>query len=381
MIDSSSLDLLKTLVEHETPSGDKPALDAMAASLAERFRALGGEASRIANPRGGDHLRVVFGPTAPASAPPILVLGHFDTVWPSGTVVKRPFRVESDRASGPGVYDMKAGIVILLEALRIVGPRIYASLPRSLEILLTSDEEIGSPESRRWIEAAARSAAIVLVLEPPLPGGALKTARKGVGRFTVRAIGKEAHAGVEPEKGVNAIEEMAHQILMLRNVANPEEGTTLNVGVIAGGTTPNVVPGQATAEVDVRASFRGEADRVEKAIRDLRPALPGVRIEVSGGFNRPPMERTQAIASLFEKAAAIAATLGMPLAEGSTGGGSDGNFTAALGVPTLDGLGADGGALTPNMSISCWIRSRDEPNFSPHCSSDCDAPSRKFRHA
>jgi glutamate carboxypeptidase len=215
--------------------------------------------------------------------------------------------------------------------------------PRGVEVLFTSDEEIGSPTSRSLIEGLARHSAYALVLESPLPGGRLKTARKGVGGFTVEIEGKAAHAGVEPEKGISAVTELARQVLRINALAEPSAGTTLNVGVVEGGTTPNVVPARARARVDVRVTTAAEAQRTEKALRALAPVTPGARLTVVGGFNRPPMERTPAIAALFDNARRIGETLGLFLTEGSTGGGSDGNLTAALGVPTLDGLGALGG--------------------------------------
>jgi glutamate carboxypeptidase len=209
--------------------------------------------------------------------------------------------------------------------------------------LFTSDEEIGSPSSRSLIESLASECSHVFVLEPPLAGGGLKTARKGVGRFTLAVAGKAAHAGVAPQDGASANVELAHQILALQALNDPAEGTTLNIGTIQGGTTPNVVPAHASAEIDVRAVTRAGAERVERALAALGPVDPRTRVSVSGGFNRPPMERTEAVAALFEQARRIGEGLGLSLTEGSTGGGSDGNFTAALGVPTLDGLGVEGG--------------------------------------
>ena len=332
---------LRALVEHESPSRDKPALDALARVLADRLRAIGGEVEIVANPGGGDHLLARFfgGAEDPT---PALVIGHFDTVWPLGTLAGMPFRVEGDRAAGPGSYDMKASLVLAEFAL---GAMIDLGLrpPRPVEILLTSDEEIGSPTSRRLIEERAMRSAFALVLEPPLPDGSLKTARKGVGHFTLTVEGRAAHAGVEPEKGVSAIGELAHQILYLHALGEPAAGTTVNVGVIEGGTTPNVVAARASARVDVRVATVEQAEVIEAAIRQANPYTAGASLRVEGGFNRPPMERTPAISALFERAQEIGRTVGLELAEGSTGGGSDGNFTAAAGLPTLDGLGARGG--------------------------------------
>jgi glutamate carboxypeptidase len=332
---------LRGWVEHETPSRDEPALDRLAAKLAARFGAIGGAVETIANDAGGNHVKARFGFGFDDSIAPALVLCHFDTVWPVGTLARRPFRVEDGRAYGPGAFDMKASLVLVAAAIEAIRALRLAP-PRPLVVLFTSDEEVGSPTSRGLIEAEARGAAFALVMEAPLPGGRLKTARKGVGGFTLTVSGRAAHAGVEPEKGASAIVELAHQVLAIGGLADRDAGTTLNVGTIAGGTTPNVVPDRATAAIDVRVSKLEEADRVEAALRALRPVTPGTSLAVAGKFNRPPMERTAAIGALFERARAVGRTLGMDLHEGATGGGSDGNFTAAVGTPTLDGLGAGG---------------------------------------
>ncbi len=334
------IESLRALVEHESPSRDKGALDGLAAILAERFRAIDCDVRTVPNPLGGDHLVVRFDPEG-STAKPALVLAHFDTVWPRGTLDRMPFRVEGDLASGPGIYDMKASLVqaeFALKAIRASGraPR------RPIELLLTSDEEIGSTTSRSLIEERAREAAHVLVLEPALPDGSLKTARKGVGIYIVEIEGRAAHSGVEPEKGISAIQELAHQILRIHDLGNPEFQTTLNVGVVSGGTTSNTVAASATARVDVRVTIPEEEHRLESAMVGLQPVLPGAKIHVRGGFNRPPMVRTPAVVRLYEEVRAVGQRLGLDLGEGSTGGGSDGNFTAALGIPTLDGLGVRG---------------------------------------
>ncbi|WP_406700270.1 M20 family metallopeptidase [Singulisphaera sp. Ch08] len=340
---------LATLVSYESPSRDKAVLDPYATMLAGRFEALGGDVNLIENRVGGNHLDARF--DFQQVAPPALILAHFDTVWPLGTVVDRPFRIEGPCAYGPGSYDMKASI-ILLEAALAALQALGLSPRRPIHILITSDEEIGSPTSRSLIEAAARECAHALVLEPPLPGGVLKTARKGVGGFTIEIEGKAAHAGVEPEKGISAINELALQIPRINALANPTVGTTINVGRIEGGTTPNVVPAHAMARVDVRVATMDEAQRIEEAFRGLQAITPGASIQVSGGINRPPMERTPASRELFAKTQQIGRSLGLELEEGSTGGGSDGNFTAALGVATLDGLGMPGaGAHAINEHI------------------------------
>jgi glutamate carboxypeptidase len=331
---------LGELVRHESPSRDKAALDDLAAQLATRMAHLGGAIEMIANPRGGNHVLARF--PASSQARPALVLGHFDTVWPAGTLERLPFRVEDGRIKGPGVLDMKASLVMLFHALEVLDER-GLDRPRPVWVLLTSDEEIGSPSSRGSIETVAKEAAYVLVPEPALPDGSLKTARKGLGRYELRVNGRAAHAGVDPENGVSAVLELAHQVIRMHELADPLQGTTLNVGLISGGTTANVVPAQALAQIDTRVASMTEADRLDRQLRALRPVLQGTSLEVSGGMSRPPMERTDGIASLFQQASEIGRALGLTLTEGSTGGGSDGNFTAALGVPTLDGLGARGG--------------------------------------
>jgi glutamate carboxypeptidase len=330
---------LRSWVEHESPTRDKPALDALAGRLAAMLRELGGEVAILPNPGGGDHVRARF--FGESHAPHALFLAHFDTVWPLGTLAQMPFRVEDGRAYGPGSYDMKSSLVLLefaLTALRDCG----GVPPRPVVVLLTSDEEIGSPTSQALIESEAAGAAYALVPEPPLPGGGLKTARKGVGHFTIEVTGRAAHAGVEPGKGISAIVELAHQILAITRLADPAAGTTLNVGIIEGGSATNVVAASATAKVDVRVTAMAEARRVERAMAGLAPVLSGTSVRVSGGVNRPPMERTEAIAGLFRRARQIGANLDFDLTEGASGGGSDGNITAALGVPTLDGLGTLG---------------------------------------
>lgn len=337
------VETLRELVEHETPSLEKELLDELAEALRARFAAIGAEARLVPNADGGNHVRVALPPADPVAgdARPALVLCHFDTVWPRGSLARNPFRVVDGIGYGPGCFDMKAGIAMLLYALAAVRD-LGLRLPRPVVALLTSDEEIGSPSSRPLIEAEAARAAYALVLESPLAGGALKTARKGVGTYHLEVHGRAAHAGLEPEKGVSAVVELAHQVLRLEALANPALGTTLTVGVIRGGTRSNVVPARAAAEIDVRVSSLAEAERVDTALRGLAPVLPGARLQVRGGLNRPPMERTPQVAALFERARAVGRELGLELGEGAAGGASDGNFTAALGVPTLDGLGALG---------------------------------------
>ena len=331
---------LASLVGHESPSRDKPRLDGLARVIAGRLGAIGGAVEIVANPDGGDHVLARFFDDK-SGHKPALVLGHFDTVWPAGTLARMPFRVDGGRAFGPGVYDMKASLIeaeFALDELARSGVRP----PRPVVVLFTSDEEIGSPTSRRLIEETARGCEYALVLEPPLAGGALKTARKGVGHFVVEVEGRAAHAGVEPGRGASAILELARQVVDLHALTDLEGGVSVNVGVIEGGTTANVVAARASARVDVRAPTVAQAEGLERAIRRAVAMTPGTTLTIRGGFNRPPMERTPAIARLFEQAREIGRGLGLELGEGATGGGSDGNFTAALGVPTLDGLGIAG---------------------------------------
>jgi glutamate carboxypeptidase len=330
---------LQTYVLHETPTADKPAMDRLGRLLADRLKSLGGDVEIHHRVDAGDHVVGRFPGTE--TLRPALVMCHFDTVWPVGTLDRLPYRIDGDRAYGPGVFDMKASLVLVAAAIDWLH-RTSAPLKRPIWVLYTSDEEVGSHTSRGLIESLALEAAYVLVMEPGMADGALKTARKGVGRFEVLVEGKAAHAGVEPEKGASAIVELAHQILKIQALTDLALGTTINVGVVAGGTTSNVVPALATARIDARASTLQEAARIEAALNALTPVIAGTRVVTTGGFNRPPMERTPAGRALYFQAREIGRDIGLDLNEGSTGGGSDGNFTAALGIPTLDGLGALG---------------------------------------
>lgn len=347
------LDALADLTAYEAPSTDKAALDRFADYLAARFAALGAEVELIANAEGGNHVRARF--AGAEALPPALLLCHFDTVWDVGTLEKRPFHIEDDRAYGPGTYDMRGGIVVAefaLRALQALGvpPR------RPVTLLLNSDEEIGSRTSRALIEETARGAAYVLVMESAFAHGELKVARKGVGDYTLRITGRAAHAGVEPEKGISAVEELAHQILYLRTLSDWERGTTVNVGVVHGGTRSNVIPDYAEAHIDLRAWTLEEALRVDAALRALKPVLPGAQLSIEGGLNRPPLEFTPQAQALFERVRALGTALGQDIQAARTGGGSDGNFTAALGIPTLDGLGPSGdGAHAEHEHV--WIPS------------------------
>jgi glutamate carboxypeptidase len=345
------LEALRQLVEAESPSTDKQACDNCADRVVDVFgRSVSGiTTERHRQAERGDHVELRLG----QADKPILLLCHHDTVWDRGTLERLPFVVDNNVVRGPGAFDMKAGIVEAAFALRA------SRTNRAVVVLSTSDEEVGSGSSRSLIEDRAREASAVLVLEPATSGGAIKTARKGIADFRIRVTGRAAHAGVEPEKGVSAIEEASDIVLRLRKLADPNRGTTINVGVFRGGTRPNVVAAQAELQVDVRLASKAESDRVLPAIEQLRPELPGARVEILGGLDRPPMERTEGIVRLARLAQEIAAELGFELKESSTGGGSDGNFTAALGVPTLDGLGPDGGGAhsdSEHLLIDSWLR-------------------------
>ena len=335
---SEMIDVIRQLVTQETPSSDKPRLDAFAEFLATRLREVGADVEVLQQEARGNHIRARFGPQN--NEPQALILCHYDTVWAVGSLETHPFRIEEGKAYGPGIFDMQSSLVLCEYALRAIND-LQIVLPRPVTLLITSDEEVGSHTSRALIEEEARASAYVLVMESPLPGGVLKTSRKGGGNFTLEITGRAAHAGVEPEKGISAIQELAHQILNLHALTDMEQGTTVNVGVVQGGTVSNVVAPHAVAQIDTRAWTQAEADRLEQAINNLEPVTPGASLRVSGGWNRPPLERSATL-DLFQRTQAIGRKLGLELDEGGTGGGSDGNFTGALGIPTLDGLGVPG---------------------------------------
>jgi glutamate carboxypeptidase len=356
---------IEDLVRLESPTDDKSAVDRCGAELARRLVALGGQVSAITTTTAGNHLRAEFG----SGRRQILLLGHFDTVWPTGQLQRMPIAHDADRLTGPGVLDMKAGIALGMLATRAV---IDLAAPADCRIVMlwTTDEETGSRTSRALLETEARRSDAVLVLEPALPGGVLKTRRKGCGEYELTVRGEAAHAGVDPGKGVSAIRELARQILAVETLQDLDRGVSVNVGVVEGGSRPNVVAATARAVVDVRAPSAAEAARLDAALRALTPHLAGAQLEVHGGFDRPPMERTEGVARLFDLAREVGAALGQTVAEGSTGGGSDGNFCAALGVPTLDGLGALGdgahasgehvvlSALVPRAALLAGLLSR-----------------------
>jgi len=301
----------------------------VAARVGEKLERFGAEVT----PLDGGHLRAELS----GQGRPILLSAHCDTVWPAGTLAEMPFRVEGATAYGPGAYDMKAGLVVMLEAIRLAGDD-----RRALRVFLTGDEEIGSRTARPLLEQAADGVAAAFVVEPPGKTGNLKTSRKGLGRFTLTVTGRASHAGTARADGVSAIEELAHQILALHALTDDDAGTSVNVGVVSGGTSENVVPAQAEARIDVRVATMADRDRLEQTLAGLRPVHPEATLELGGGWTRPPLERSEGAAKLFERARDYGRELGLELEEESSGGGSDGNLIGALGVPVLDGLGAEG---------------------------------------
>jgi len=333
-----ALDLLGRLVAIDSPTSDKGGVDRVAALLAAELREAGASVDILRQERAGDVLRAAFGSQG---GRPAMLLGHLDTVWPDGEAARRPFRVEDSWAFGPGVFDMKVGLVLCVLLARAARENVLRPcLP--VVCLFSGDEETGSPASRAHIEAEARGSRYVLGLEPSNPDGGAKTERKGVGRVVVEVQGVAAHAGIDPEKGVNAIEELAAQVLAVKLLESGPAGTTLHAGLIGGGVAKNVIAPKARAEFDVRVPSLPEWRRVETAVLNLRPRHPKARLHVEAALTHPPMVRTEAIASLYGKARRVAGELGFDLREGSTGGGSDGSYCAALGVPILDGLGVEG---------------------------------------
>jgi glutamate carboxypeptidase len=349
-----TLAMLEKLVGIESPSTDKQAVDRLGEQLVAITRELGGDVEVFQAETAGNSILARWG----AGPYGILMLCHMDTVFPLGTILQRPYRQDGEKAFGPGVLDMKAGIAILASVIRAFG-RQNTWPERPLSVLFTADEEIGSLASRKLIEANAANAALVLCMEPGLPSGALKTARKGTGEIVLRTKGVAAHAGADHERGRNAIEELAHHVLAAQALTDYRRGTTVNVGVIQGGTRPNVVAEEAQAWVDFRVIDSEEIKRLESWARSLAPVIDGAEVTAKFSVNRPPMPRDKLMVSTFKKAVTIAQQQGMALVEGSTGGASDANFVAPLGVPVLDGLGAIGeGAHSDREYI--WIRSLAE---------------------
>lgn len=336
---SNTLALLEEIVKHESPTNEKSALDQLTRFLQEQISARNGAVERLQQDVYGD-LLVARWPGNPELRP-LFVMTHVDTVWPVGTLQRLPWRQEEGRQYGPGVFDMKASVAMMLTAVEIV--QALGLVRRPIVWMINTEEEVGSPVSRPVLERLALEAEYVLCLEPPVPPyGALKTERKGVGMFRLEVEGRASHAGADHASGISAIEELARQVQWLHSLSDATSGTTVNVGVVSGGTKRNVVAASAYAEIDLRVTSLAEADRVVPLILSAQPHLPGATVRVSGELNRPPMERTATIVAAFERAREIGRGVGLELVEGSTGGGSDGNFTAALGVATLDGLGCPG---------------------------------------
>ena len=333
--------LIKALVETESTSGDEAGSKAVVSLLANNARTIGGVKLEVLPVNNyGEHLRLTAFANAPESAP-IVLLGHTDTVHARGSIVERPWRVEGNKAYGPGVFDMKANCVLALEVIRALA-HVGIQPKRPLVLLLTCDEETGSMSGRLLVEAEAKKAHSVLVLEPPGNGGRVKTGRKGTGIYSLEARGVAAHAGLEPEKGASAVLELARQTERLHSFNGKAGGISVNVGVFRGGTLSNVVAAEARAEIDVRFTTAAEAELIENEILKLRPFDDRVQLTLIGGINRPPLERTEKVLKLYQQARAIAAQLGFDLGETQVGGASDGNLAAAVGAAVLDGLGISG---------------------------------------
>ena len=329
MEEAEAVALLRRLVEIESPTGSRGVLE-VAQVMAAELRERGAQASVLK----GGHLRAEL----PGVGRPLALVGHSDTVWPEGTLASMPFVAEGDRARGPGAYDMKAGLVLMLAAIDEAGPA-----RRALRVFLTADEEQGSRSAREPLREVVEGVAAAFVVEPPTAAGHLKTSRKGLGRFRIAVDGRPAHAGTNLVDGASAVEELAHQIIRLHALTDHERGITVNVGTITGGTRENVVAAYAEANVDVRVVHASDVNAVEGALHGLTPVVPGTTITVCGDWTRPPLEPTPASRTLFAKARDHAQALGLQLGEESSGGGSDANLIGALGVPVLDGLGAEGG--------------------------------------
>ena len=326
-------DLLREIVATESPSSDAAGVARVAARLARELEKIGLQPKLIPVEGAGPIL------TSEAKERPVMLLGHLDTVWPLGTLEKRPIRVEGDTFFGPGAYDMKAGLVVALFALRLLKDE---GITPPVSVFFTPLEEVNGEPYRVVMESAMREARAVLDFEPAWPGGAVKTERKGSGSYVMTAKGKASHAGADLAKGANAIREIARQIERLSALTDADKGTSVNVGVVRGGIKPNVVPDHAQIEIDVRYKIKVDGDRLDAQVRKLVPTIPGVTLDLEGGLHYPPLERNALVLGVFEKARAAATDLGLDLKEVSTGGASEASFAAALGIPTLDGLGTDG---------------------------------------
>jgi glutamate carboxypeptidase len=333
------IETIREFVGMESPSDNKLATDRMGTLLAARFEAAGGRAFVHRAQDYGDNIQIDF--PGGDKIKPVLLLGHFDTVYPLGTLSTMPCRIAGDRLHGPGVLDMKSGIALMLYAIQAL-QSWHGGLPRPVTVFLVSDEEVGSYSSRKITEALARESAAVLVLEPAACGGAVKTARKGVGEYFLTARGIASHAGLDPGKGHSAILELAHQITKMWEWNNVRDGLSVNPGVIRGGTRTNVVAAEAVVEIDVRIKRAKQAASLDRKFRSLKPVDKHCKLEIKGGINRMPMERNGGVVGLYKKARAVAQQINWKLGEAAVGGGSDGNFTAGIGIPTLDGMGAVG---------------------------------------
>jgi len=338
------VDTVRELVEIESPSDNKPAVDRIAAFLGSRFEELGGRTRLHRSNDFGDSLQVDF--AAPSHLKfhrkPVLLLGHYDTVYPLGTLANMPCKIENGRLRGPGVLDMKSGIALMLHAIAAL-QAWHGGLPRPVTVFLVSDEEVGSHSSRNITEALAKQSAGVLVLEPAAGlRAAVKTARKGVGEYTLRVKGVAAHAGLDPGKGHSAIVELARQIAVIAKLNSLPQGVSVNPGVLHGGTRTNVVAAEASVGIDVRIKRAKQASGLDRKLRSLKLFDKDCKLEITGAINRLPMERTAGVAALYKQARHLAREAGWKLEEAAVGGGSDGNFTAGMGIPTLDGMGGVG---------------------------------------
>jgi glutamate carboxypeptidase len=334
------VETIRELVEIESPSDNKQAVDRIAAFLAPKFKALGGRTRLHRSSDFGDSLQIDF--AGETHRQPVLLLGHYDTVYSLGTLANMPCKIDNGRLHGPGVLDMKSGIALMLHAIEAL-QAWHGTLPRPVTVFLVSDEEVGSYSSRKITEALAKKSAGVLVLEPAAGlRGAVKTARKGVGEYTLRVKGIAAHAGLDPGKGHSAILELARQIAALAKMNNLSQGLSVNPGVIQGGTRTNVIAAEASVGIDVRIKRAKQASGIDRKLRSLKPFDKHCKLQIAGGINRLPMERTPGVAALYKKAHGIAQQVGWKLEEAAVGGGSDGNFTAGMGIPTLDGMGGVG---------------------------------------
>lgn len=336
---SEMVSLLKRLAEAESPTTNKAAVDHMGAIVAREMQKLGAQVEFDRQAEAGDN--VIARWQGDSSLKSLVLLFHMDTVYPVGTVERQPVLEKDGALFGPGVLDMKGGIAIFAAAVKKLN-EAGMSIRRPMTALFTSDEETGSHHSLTQIERLTHDAAVVFCMEPAMPDGSLKTWRKGVGSYTVSVHGKAAHAGADHQNGINAIEELAHHVIAIQALTDYEKGTTLNVGKIFGGTASNVVPEFASAKVDFRVLLEEEADRIAAWMSAVKPVLQGTSVEITGSVNRPPMPRNELMVQTFEKAKQIASEIGLNLIEGGSGGGSDANFVAPLGVPVLDGLGAVG---------------------------------------